>query len=184
MKNVKELAPQKWPMHDIENLFKYNALKAASHRSADLANQKKAKKRDHELSFNYDEQPKREDWINFHKFSAELDKALGPEAKELFHHFEGMTIEAAWGAANERAHGRHANDAQVHWMKYSYHSKEAEALYKGASKWSDIHQMITEAAWGAANERTFGASSNEAKNSWKHFEEAASRVIAGHGGEL
>merc|ERR1719181_1463047 len=40
---AKSLAPEKWPMQDVESIFKYDALRAASHRHVQLADLKKKK---------------------------------------------------------------------------------------------------------------------------------------------
>jgi len=177
---AKRVAPEKWPMKDVEGLFKADALAAASHRAADLLVQKRKRKDEH----HFEMPEKREDWKNYYKYAAELQKSLGPEQHDLFDHFEGMVVEAALGATNERTKGKHSNDAQVHWQKYKFHADEAEPLYKGPAKYPDIKTMITEAAWGAANERAYGASSFDAKDACRKYNEAANKVTDAHGGEL
>lgn len=187
MEAAKKLVPsggnaQKLSMKDVEGLFKSNALRASSHRSADLLHQKR-KRRSEE--HHYETDKTRTDWKQYYHHAAELQKQLGPEQSDLFDHFEGMCIESALGATAERTLGKHSNDAQTHWQKYTFHYEEAKGLYKGPAQWVDIRQMVSEAAWGAANERAYGASSSESKNAWKSFNSAADRVDAAYGqGEL
>jgi len=66
-----------------------------------------------------------------------------------------------------------------HWKKEDLHSREAEALYKGRMKFDDIRQMIRMAAWGAANERAYGADATETKESWKSFKSYVAQVLPG-----
>merc|ERR1719498_408049 len=170
-------------MADVEGLFKTRALSAAAHRAADMTQQKRKRKEKH----HYVDTEHRNDWHTFYEHLHELQKSLGPEQRELCSNFEGMVIEASFGAVMERTKGKHDYDARTHWWKYNAYVRETEAIYKGKASFDDIKQMITEAAWGAANERAFGASSTDAKNSWAHHEAAAKRVLeAGNGksGEL
>lgn len=182
MDTVRRLAPEKWPVKDVEGLFTHNALLASSQRESDL--KKRQKDRHEHLLFNYGDELKQDDWTSYHRHAEDLEKELGKDQDELAVHFEGMAIEAAWGAGNERRHGKHSNNAKVHWKKYNFHADKAQALYKGKAKWGDIHRMVTEGAWGPANSRAFGANSDQAKKAWKAFEEAASAVTSSHGGEL
>lgn len=179
---AKGLAPKEWPMKEVEAVFKYNSLKAAAHRAADMEKKKRKRHEDHGPIHYEETDTIRDDWKKFHDHAQSLAKELGPDQGELFDHLEGMVIEAAWGAANERTHGKHSNDAKVHWMKYRFHADEAVPLYKGKAKMEDIREMITSAAWGAANERAYGSA--EAKKDWQRFEEAAARITSLHGGEL
>merc|ERR1712232_1348169 len=110
---------------------------------------------------------------NYHVAAVDLKKELGSEQYELFEQFEGMVIEASWGAACERTHGKHSNDAKVHFRKFDAHQAEAKKLYKGQAEWNDITEMIRNAAWGAANERAFGPSDEDAKANWLNFHTAA-----------
>lgn len=187
IKSIKQLAPSNWPVNDLEGALKYRALSVAAHRWADLKEAKKKKHADRDFHFGYgmEDSSKRDDWIKYHDHAADLKKELGPDQAELFRQFEGMVIEAAWGAACERTSGKHSNDAQVHWKKYFLHAGEAESLYKGAAKWSDVKDMIFNAAWGAANERAYGQKSKEAINAWASFQDAALKVTThNNGGEL
>jgi hypothetical protein len=181
---AKKTAPANWPMHEVQEVFRYAALGAAAHRIAQVEDKKKNRGKDHQFHLQYEDTPNREDWSNYHKAAVDLKKELGPEQKELFEQFEGMAVESAWGAACERTHGKHSNDAKVHWRKFQAHNAEAKGLYKGQAAWDDIHQMITSAAWGAANERAYGESNEDARGNWREFERAAGKVIATHGGEL
>jgi len=177
--DAKSLAPSKWPMEDVEAIFKYDALKAASHRHVQLAELKKKKKAD----FHHDDyapEPNREDWQAFHKHAVEFKKELGKDQHSLFVHFEGMCLEASWGAVSERAQGKHSADAKTHWKKEEFHSQEAQRLYKGSKDFQDIRQMIRMASWGAANERTYGADSAETKRSWVDFNSYVAKVLSKH----
>merc|ERR1712048_189042 len=145
---------------------------------------KKQRKAEVDNLYSEDAIQTRADWKSYHKYVDDLSKELGPDQKEPLIHFEGMCIESAWGAANERTHGKRSEDAQVHWIKYRLHSGEAEKLYQGTANWTDIQQMITAAAWGAANECAFGASSAEARRDWSDHEAAALRVNSSHDDEL
>lgn len=169
-------APEKWPMKEVQEMFRYAALAVASHRIADSG------RRDEFLE--YADSPDREDWKQYHKYAGELRKELGSDQHELFEQFEGMAIESAWGAACERTQGKHANDAKVHWRKYQAHASEAHALYTGQAKWEDILTMITSASWGAANERAYGQGNEDARGNWRDFESASSRVTGSDVGEL
>jgi len=176
---AKSLAPEKWPMQDVEAIFKYDALKAASHRHVQLAEMKKKKKADfHHVDYTYE--PGREDWKSFHTHAMDFKKELGPDHHSLFVHFEGMCLEASGGAVSERAQGKHSADAKTHWKKEDFHSKEAEGLYKGSKDFGDIRQMIRMAAWGAANERAYGAGAAETKKSWADFNTYGAKVLARH----
>lgn len=179
MAAARKLAPANWPMVDVEGLIKSNALGAAAHREADL--REKKRERDGII---YSPSEHREDWLNYIEASKKLRKALGTEQDELFQQFDGMCIEGAWAATSERTSGRQSNDARSHWGKFNLHSKAGEAIYSGSAKWVDIHEMIAGAAWGAANERAFGASSKDAMDAWQRYKDRAAKVIASHGGEL
>jgi len=178
-----KLAPSNWPMKEVQEVFRYAALAAASHRVADVEKRKKQNK-DHQFHLQYEDQADREDWKHYHDSAVALRKELGAEQVELFEQFEGMAVEAAWGAACERTHGKHSNDAKVHWRKFQSHATEVRSLYKGQAKFDDIHEMITSAAWGAANERAYGQSNDDARENWRNWESAAARVTGSHGGEL
>jgi hypothetical protein len=167
MYEAKKLAPTDWPMKEVQDMFLYTALAASSHRFAQ-------QNKDHLLQ--YADTTDRGDWKDYHVSAIELRKELGDDQRELFEELEGMTVEAAWGAACERMHGKHAEDALVHWRKYQNHASAAQDLYRGAAKWEDIQTMITSAAWGAANERAYGQSNVDARENWRSFESAASRV--------
>jgi len=176
---AKSLAPEKWPMEDVEAIFKYDALRAASHRHVQLAEQKKKKKADFHHA-DYAPEPDRDDWKSFHKHAVEFKKELGPDQHSLFVHLEGMCLEASWGAVSERAQGKHSADAKTHWKKEGFHSDEAQRLYKGSKDFQDIRQMIRMASWGAANERTYGANAAETKSSWAQFNNYVQKVLAKH----
>jgi hypothetical protein len=177
--SAKSLAPEKWLMEEVEAIFKYNALKAASLRHVGLAESKARKKADFHHA-DYAPEPNREDWKSFHKHTLALKKELGSDQQSLFIHFEGMCLEASWGATTERASGKHSADAKTHWKKEDFHATEAQRLYKGNKNFEDIRQMVRMAAWGAANERTYGASAEETKSSWAAFNSAVSKVLAKH----
>lgn len=170
-------APANWPMKEVQGLFWYAALAASSHRVADVD------RRDEQF-LEYGGTLEREDWKQYQRFATELRKELGAEQTDLFEQLEGMIIESAWGAACERTQGKHSNDATVHWRKYRTHSVAARGWYNGEANWSDIETMITSASWGAANERAYGQSNEDAKGNWRDFENAASRLFGSHGGEL
>jgi hypothetical protein len=176
-------APAKWPMKDVQEMFRYAALAAASHRVADQEKRKKQNK-DHQFHLQYEDTPDREDWKDYHKHAVALKKELGYDQAELFEQLEGMVVEAAWATTCERTHGKHSNDAKVHWRKHKAHQSEARGLYKGQAKFDDIDTMIINAAWGAANERAFGQGNDDARTNWREFENAASRIAGSHGGEL
>lgn len=179
IRRAKSIAPAKWPMDEVEAVFKYMALKAASHRHVDLEEQKKRKKADFHHA-DYAPSSDREDWAHFHHYAMDFKKELGKDQHSLFIHLEGMCLEASWGAVAERAKGKHSPVALSHWMKEEFHSNEAEKLYKGSKSFGDVRMMIRMAAWGAANERAFGANAEETKKSWADFNSYASKVTAKH----
>jgi len=177
--DAKSLAPEKWPMQDVQDLLKYGALSAASHRKVQLAAVKAQKKADFHHA-DYAPEAARHDWKNFHTHALDFKKELGPDQDSLFVHFEGMCLEAAWGATSERTQGRHSADAKTHWKKEDFHATEAQLRYKGSKDFGDIRQMIRMAAWGAANERAYGQGAEEAKKAWADFNSYAAKVLSKH----
>jgi len=176
---AKSLAPEKWPLQDVLAIFKYDALRAASHRQTALAENKKKKKADFHHA-DYAPEPDREDWKSFHNHALDFKKELGPDQHSLFTHFEGMCLEASWGAVSERAQGKHSSDAKTHWKKEDFHATEAQGLYKGSKDFGDIRQMIRMAAWGAANERAYGEGAAETKSSWASFKDYVAKILNKH----
>jgi len=140
---------------------------------------KKKKKADFH-HHDYAPEPNRHDWKSFHDHAMGFKKELGPDQHSLFVHLEGMCLEASWGAVSERAQGKHSADAKTHWKKEDFHSQEAQRLYKGSKNFEDIHQMVRMAAWGAANERAYGAAAAETKRTWEDFNTYAAKVVAKH----
>jgi hypothetical protein len=177
MQNAKALAPEKWPVEDVEQIFKYNALAAASHRATELAERKGANFLHDTLVAEAD----RDDWKSFHTHAIAFKKELGPDRHSLFQHFEGMVLEASYGAVAERSSGRHSSDAKTHWKREDFHAREAEALYKENEKFNEIREMIRMAAWGAANERAFGARASETVKSWASFKRYVAMLLPTHG---
>jgi len=168
---IKELAPKTWPVDELSAMMSSFAHGAVAHRVVNKGetnfrgNRGKSKE-------------VRQDWMKFQDASDSLKQHLGKDQETLFNHLQGMVMKGAWGAANERAYGRRDHSAKADWEKFNYHSKEAQEVYKGPHDWNDIAEMIAGAAWGAANERAFGESSEEARSAWRRFEKHAASLLA------
>mmetsp|Transcript_42649 Transcript_42649/g.96012 ORF Transcript_42649/g.96012 Transcript_42649/m.96012 type:complete len:330 (-) Transcript_42649:1437-2426(-) len=171
------IAPKSWPMGDVQQLF-WNAAWGATNSRV----HKLARFTDFQYSLFHKQSEDREDWPRYHEYSKKVKTQLGKKNAEAYNHLDGMLVNAAWGAANERWYGKHSNSAIIHWKKFDYHFETGREVYRGPVEWSDIREMISGACWGAANERAYGASSDEAKAAWKRFQTHASRV--GSHGEL
>merc|ERR1739845_33376 len=78
MATAKTLAPADWPLHDVETMFKYGALAAASHRSADMR-LRKQKKKDEFHHAMYVEPESRDDWHIYHENAKKLKGELGTD---------------------------------------------------------------------------------------------------------
>lgn len=170
MKEAKEIAPKNWPMDEIMALFKSNALAAATERTVNRI----------EGSFmnSGDGKEDRRDWVNFEANVKALKTYLGTEEAELGDHLRNMAFNAAWGAVNERWYGKREQSTKAAWGYFTYHTEKAQALYKGPCTFSDIMHMMTSAAWGAANERAYGAKNQDAVRDWARFEELSAKVAA------
>lgn len=120
----------------------------------------------------------RHDWANFEAKAKALKKYLGTEHAELGDHLRNMAFFSAWAAVNERWYGKREQSTKSNWGYFHYHSEKAEALYKGPCIFLDIMQMMQSAAWGAANERAYGAKNKDAIKDWARFEEYAAKVVA------
>lgn len=169
MQEVKDFAPKGWPIEELRGLLKNNAWAAASHRHANLK----------ETKFMTGQQKEHgTDWLSFEKHAQGLKKFLGPDQFELYTHLENMVTSASWGAVNERWYGRTSNSAKINWEKFNFHEKEGRKVYTGPCDWDALKEMLTGAAWGAANERAYGAESQDAKSGWNRWEKNAAKLIA------
>lgn len=172
---VARLAPKNWNVENVKGLFWNAAWGATNSRVHSLASTV-------DLQYSlWNKKPQdRDDWPMYNEYKKKVQSQMGKKNAEAFEHVDGMLLNAAWGAANERWYGKHHNDAVMHWKKFDYHFEAGKDVYKGRVDWIDIREMISGACWGAANERAYGAKSEEALAAWKRFETHAAKVGA-HG---
>lgn len=170
METVKRSAPTNWPVAAIKELFQDNSFAAAAQRAADLSRKSFMK--------TSSSQELKDDWRRFDEYAQNLKKYLGPEQSDLYEHLETMATSSAWGAANERTYGRKSTQAQEDWGRFRFHNDAGRALYKGPVNWDDISEMMTGAAWGAANERAYGKDSKDARDAWNRFDAHSGKVLA------
>jgi len=152
MASATRVAPKSWPMEDVQQLF-WNAAWGATNSRV----HKLARMTDFQYSLFHKKSEDRQDWPRYHEYSKKVKAQLGQKNAEAYEHIDGMLVNAAWGAANERWYGKHSNSAVMHWKKFDYHFETGRDVYKGPVEWSDIREMISGACWGAANERACAA---------------------------
>jgi len=102
---------------------------------------------------------------------------------------QAMALRAARGAADERLHGAGDARTQASWACWEHEcGLAAAALGAGppaapppGSGFGDLVEVVCGGAWGAANERRFGAGAQDALKDWERFHRHAELLAAAGG---